>query len=369
MSEGERTPRSVLVVGAILAVTTVVSALPQRGSGTDSPSSSYSTGPTGAGAYAELLRRFGHPVERIRGALDEARVEGDSTLVILDAELDGAEIERVGRFVRDGGRLVAGGAPAAQWLEEVVGDPPRFADTPVEEATPAGDAPEGKGIGTMRLAGLGSFSHSGGLDPLLASRDGQTLVAVGGDVGAGRVVVLADATPLQNVLLGVADNAGFGLAVAGPEGTPVAFAEGPHGYGSAGGLAALPGRWRITLAGLGLSTAVWLVARSRRLGPPEEERRPLAPRRREYVDAVAGTLGRTGRPAEAAEPVRLRARSLLAQRVGLPPDPPDDVLRPAADRFGLPADEAEALMGIHGEPGVLAAGRALARLEHTGDSR
>jgi hypothetical protein len=353
----------VLVAGAALAVAAVLSVLPERGSGTDSPSSSYSTGPTGSGAYAELLRRFDHPVHRVRGDLDRATLEPASTLVILDAELADAEIRRVARFVRTGGRLVAGGAGAEQWLEDVVDDPPGFDDAPVDAATPTGDAPEGDGIGLVRLGGQGSFGRPGGLQPLLAERGGGALVALAGDVGQGRVVVLADPTPLQNRLLGVADNAGFGLAVAGPAGTPVDFAEGPHGYGSGEGLSALPARWRVALAGLALSAAVWLVSRSRRLGPPEDEARPLGPRRRAYVDALAGTLGRTGHPAAAAEPVRIRARSLLARRAGLPPDAPDDALRAAAARVGLPPDEAEALVGVHGEPGVLAAGRALARLE------
>ena len=358
-----RTPRWVLVAGAVLAVAAVASMVPPRGSGTDSPSSSYSTGPTGSGAYAELLRRFDHPVDRIRGDLDRARLAPRSTLVILDAELTGAETERVGRFVRAGGRLVAS-AGAGQWLEEVVGDdPPRFDDAPVTAAIPAGDVPEGAGIGLVRLGGQGSFGRPGSLQPLLAEQDGVALVALAGDVGAGRVVALADPTPLQNRLLGVADNAGFGLSAAGPAGTPVAFAEGPHGYGSGEGLAALPRRWRVALAGIGLSAVVWLVARSRRLGPPEDEARPLGPRRRTYVDALAGTLGRTGHPAEAAEPVRLRARSLLAGRAGLPPDAPDDAVRAAAVRLGLPPDEAEALVRVQGEAGVLAVGRALARLE------
>jgi hypothetical protein len=352
----------VLVGGAVLAVLTLISVLPKRGSGTDSPSSSYSTGATGAGAYAELLARFHHPVDRIRGGLDDAHLDPDSTLVILDAELTVAEVPVVAGFLRAGGRVVAGGVLADGWLADVVDDPPAFGDRPVEVAVPAVPATETEGVTTVRLGGLGSFTEPGGLEPLLGEHDGP-VVAAAGDVGDGRLVVLADTTPLSNLLLGVADNAAFGLGAVGPAGTPVAFAEGPHGYGSGKGLAALPGRWRLVLLGLALSAGVWLVARSRRLGPPEDEFRDLAPRRRAYVDALAGTLGRTGYPVVAAEPVRLRARSLLARRAGLPPDATDDALRPAAVRLGLPADEVEALVGMHGDAGVLAAGRALARLE------
>ena len=87
---------------------------------------------------------------------------------------------------------------------------------------------------------------------------------------------------------------------------------------------------------------------------------------------MAGTLARTRRPHEAAEPVRQRARDLIARRAGLPPDAdPDDLYR-AALRLGLPPDEAAAALGPRGagstdEAGVLAAGRALARL--TGGER
>jgi len=92
--------------------------------------------------------------------------------------------------------------------------------------------------------------------------------------------------------------------------------------------------------------------------------RPLPPPRWAYVDAVAGTLARTRRPHEAVEPVRRRARELIARRAALGPDAgPDDLYR-AGVRLGLTQDEAVAALGggPTDETGVLAAGRALARL-------
>jgi hypothetical protein len=80
---------------------------------------------------------------------------------------------------------------------------------------------------------------------------------------------------------------------------------------------------------------------------------------------VAGTLARTRRPGEAAEPVRRHARELIARRAGLPPDAGPDDLYQAAIRLGLPPDEAAAALGAPGpteEASVLAAGRVLARL-------
>jgi hypothetical protein len=178
-------------------------------------------------------------------------------------------------------------------------------------------------------------------------------------------VALADPSPVHNALLALDDNAAFALGAVGGPDRRVLFAEGAHGYGQGEGLSALPRRWRLALAGLGLAAAVWLVARSRRLGPPEDEARALPPPRWAYVDAVAGTLARTGRLAEASEPVRRRARELIARRTGLPPDAESDDMYQAAIRLGLPADEAAAAVGAPApteEAGILAAGRALARL-------
>jgi hypothetical protein len=191
------------------------------------------------------------------------------------------------------------------------------------------------------------------------------VIAVAGNSGSGRVVALADPSPVQNGLFAAEDNAAFALGVAGDPSRRVIFAEGPHGYGESEGLAALPRRWRLVLFGFGLAAAIWVYARSRRLGPPEDEARPLPPPRWAFVDAVAGTLARTKRPVEAAEPVRRRARELIAARAALPIDAGSDELYQAAVRLGLPPDEAGAALGAPGpteEATVLAAGRALARL-------
>ncbi|HKN89138.1 MAG TPA: hypothetical protein VJ622_02555, partial [Acidimicrobiia bacterium] len=64
------------------------------------------------------------------------------------------------------------------------------------------------------------------------------------------------------------------------------------------------------------------------------------------------------------EPVRHRARELIARRAALPPDAgPDDLYR-AGVALGLTTEEAVAALGggPTDEAGVLAAGRALARL-------
>jgi hypothetical protein len=363
----QRATRLSIVAGAAFLVLAALSSfLPGGGGqGGGSPSSSYSNRPDGTAAWAELLSRFGYHVDRLRGDLDSSALDPAATVVVLDAPgLTGAEARDLGRFVHSGGRLVAGGAGAGDWLESVVDHPPTLTGKGTRAAGPVGAAaPEVDGVTSIRTAQLGSWSDPGGLEPILAGDSGQ-VVALAGDSGRGRVVALADPSPVQNALLAVDDDAALGLGLAGAPGRTVLFAEGAHGYGRGVGLAALPRRWRLALAGLGLAAATWLVARSRRLGPPEDEARPLPPPRWAYIDAVAGTLVRTRRPFEAVEPVRHRARELIARRAALPPDAgPDDLYR-AGVRLGLSPEEATAAVGggPTDESGVLAAGRALARL-------
>jgi hypothetical protein len=360
---------SVIAGVAFLGLAALSSLLPGGGGqGGGSPSSSYSNRPDGTSAWAELLSRFGHHVDRLRGDLDRATLDPGATVVVLDAPgLTGQEAHDLGHFVRLGGHLVAGGVGSDDWLQSVIADPPTLADDGTRTAGPVGapPAPEVDGVRTVRTAQLGSWDEPGGLQPILAGGGGGSrVIALAGGAERGRVVALADPSPVQNALLAADDNAALALGLAGGDGRTVLFAEGAHGYGRAEGLAALPRRWRLTLAGLGLAAATWLVARSRRLGPPEDDARPLPPPRWAYVEAVAGTLARTRRPFEAVEPVRHRARELIARRAALPPDAgPDDLFR-AGVALGLTPEEAGAALGggPPDETGVLAAGRALARL-------
>jgi uncharacterized protein DUF4350 len=364
-----RASRLAIVAGAgLLGLAALSSFLPGGGGqGSGSPSSSYSYRADGAAAWAELLNGFGRPVSRLRGELEPSVLDPAATVVVLDAPgLSDDEIEALDGFVRHGGHLVVGGTGVDSVLDAVVDEPPLLADDGVRNAAPVGSppAPEVEGVRTVRAGRLGSWEVPGGLHPILAGDLGR-VIAVAGESGTGRVVALADTSPVQNGLLAAEDNAAFALGLVGDPSRRVLFAEGPHGYGESEGLAALPRRWRLVLAGLGLAAAIWVFARSRRLGPPEDEVRPLPPPRWAYVDAMAATLARTKRPMEAAEPVRRRARELIAARAALPPDATPDDLYQAALRLGVPPEEAAAALGTPGpteEATVLAAGRALARL-------
>jgi hypothetical protein len=359
---------AILACAGLLGLAALSSFLPGGGGrGGGSPSSSYSNRPDGTSAWAELLSRFGRRVDRLRGDLAGAALDPSDTVVVVDApELSDEEAENLGSFVRRGGHLVAGGDTADAWLRSVVDEHPTWAEKGTRTASPATSAaaPEVDGLRTVRAGRFGSWAKSGSLRPILVGDD-DVVIAVAGTSGSGRVVALADTAPVRNGFLAAEDNGALALEIVGDANRRVLFAEGPHGYGESEGLRALPRRWRLALSGLGLAAAIWLFARGRRFGPPEEDARPLPPPRWAYVDAVAGTLVRTNRPQEAVEPVRRRARELIARRAGLPAESGPEVLFEAAVRLGIPPDEAAAALGSPGpseDATVLAAGRALARL-------
>jgi hypothetical protein len=321
--------------------------------------SSYATAAEGAAAYAELLRRDGRAVRRVREPLAEAALDPGSTLVVLDPErMERDEARAIGRFVRAGGRLVAAGA-LVRWLGAVLPEAPAWAPAAPGRATVVAPVPETAGVGSVAFDEGGRWAALGGALPVLATPAGP--VAAVARSGRGRVVLLADAEPLLNRGLPRADDAAFALAVAGEPGRPVAFLETVHGYGETTGLAALPSRALWVLAGLALAALALVWGMSRRLGPPEDEARALAPPRRAYVDAVAHALVASGDRHGVAEAAARAARRRLEARAGLPAGAGEPALREAAARLGLSAAETDAVLGT-GDGDDLVAGRALARL-------
>jgi hypothetical protein len=353
----------ILGLNLLIAGVTVVTG----GSGPGGPtSSSYATAGDGLAAYAELLARDGHPVERIRMSLDRADLDPGTTLVLADpGDVTAEEGQALAGFVAAGGRLIAAGRDVAPVLAGLPAGGPSWDDAGVRSARPIVPAPEVAGVAVVESAGDGSWAQAGGSVPLLG--DGDRLLATVATLGAGRVVAVADASPLQNRLLARADNAAFGLAIAGGAGRPVAFAEAQHGYGRSSGLGAIPSRWRWAIAGGFLAAIVWMWSRGRRLGPPDDIERPLPPARRAYVDAMAGALARTRQPDVATAPLQERARRRLAAGAGLPAGATDDDLRRAAAQLRLPPEEIDALFRpARTDDDVVAVGRAVAHLSGAG---
>ncbi|MGI8596784.1 MAG: DUF4350 domain-containing protein [Thermoleophilaceae bacterium] len=330
------------------------------------PSSTYATAPEGLAAYADLLARNGHDVSRVRARADRAPLGRDATVVVLDPDsVSAPEGRALRRFVSEGGRLVAGGTYPERWLRRVVPRAPRWERRGVARAQVLAPVPESAGVGVARGAGRGAFGAGGDALPVLG-RPGRAVMAVAA-VGRGRVVLMADASPLQNRHLARADNAALGLALAGGRNRPVAFLESAHGFGEATGIEAIPLSWRLAIGGLALAGLLFMVARGRRLGPAEERVRALPPPRSAYVSAIAGAIARTKRRDEGVAPVRAAARSSLERRTGVPRDASEERLRRAAERVGLSEPELRAMRGRVGtDEEVMAVGRALARLNGAG---
>jgi hypothetical protein len=355
---------AVVAVALLLVVNVALQLLDSTTRGADETaprSSSFSTGSTGVAGWAELLRRNDRSTSAVRGSLTDESLTSDSTLVVLDPDgVSDGEARDVRAFVESGGRLISGGSSAGGLLRALFDEPPAWSPAGVPRAESEGDAPEVNGIAEVVTADEGSWDAVGETEAILGG--GERTLATVADLGAGRVVLLADPSPLQNRLLDRADNAAFALQITGEDGT-VRFAEGQHGYGDATGLGAIPSRWKWALAGLAVAALIGAVAAGRRLGPAEEEARELPPPRRVYVDAVAEALARTRRPAESLAPLQAAARARLASRAGLGPDAGEEQLRAAAARLGWTASEVDALFTpVRDDDDVLAAGRALARM-------
>ena len=337
-----------IALGVAAAVVLVNLALRELDRATRSPggpaSSSFATAPEGVAAYAELLERFDRPVIRLRETPADAELDPAATLVVLEpVGLTTDDGRAVQRFLAAGGRLVWGGPPSG-WLESVApGAAPEWRGD--AETTVRG--PFGGDARSVRTAGEGAWvERSAGGSLLVRER-----------VGAGRALLLADPSPLQNRLLGQADNAALGLELAGER--PVLFAESVHGYGAASGIDAIPGRWLWVFAGLLLAALTLALARGRRLGPPERETRRLPPARAEFAEAIATLLAKS-RPRSTGVDA---ARAAVRRQLRIAPEAAEPELRAAAAERGAGPAELAALTAGDSERELLLLGGLLRRLE------
>ncbi|HYH62981.1 MAG TPA: DUF4350 domain-containing protein [Solirubrobacterales bacterium] len=346
---------SLLVAGILLAQMAETGSEGERPLGAD-PNDS---GPTGLLGLTLLLERNDHDVERVAEAPSAEDLDAEKTaFLVAPGALTAADANALNELASDGGRVVVAGDPGDEGLSRLLGTDADISEVGVSEiVAPLVVAPETQGVASVQTGSTQAVEDFGGALPILGA-DGES-TAVVADVGAGRVVVVADDDLLLNELIADADNALFGINLAGEAGRDVQLVEAvrtPPGSG----LEALPSQWGWVALGL-LAAAFSLAwARGRRLGPAEIAARPLPPPRRQYLDAVSGAMMRAGQPHAAAEPIRKAARDRLTRRVGLPPDASDAQIRQAAEAVGLEPGEVEALAG---EGAMLAAAGALAKLE------
>lgn len=303
-----RLAATVVAVAALVVLSVTLGALGSRPGGR--ALSSYATDDDGLAAYETLLARSEHPTSRVRVPIDRARVSPGVTLVAFGQSFSASERVAIRRFVTGGGRLLVGG-PEAQDALAAVG-------------------------GTNDVWDSGS---EGEFEP--------RVTAIVRHLGSGEVIALTDPAPLTNRWLDVGDNAFLGVALAGPPGTAVVFAEYGHGYGVRQGLAGLPARWKAALWFAAIAALVGALAAGKRFGPADPIPEQGAPPRVRYVEALAATLARSRDRGAATEPLRARASRRAATRGALLTDADREALRapPTTD------DE------------VLALGRVAAKLE------
>lgn len=325
-------------------------------------SSSFTTGPSGVAAYAELLDRAGLRLTQSRSSLSARELDADTTVIALHpARMSRRERDLVARGVEQGSRLVTGGAGVRQWLNDILDEPPSWSTGGSPVSMPIAPVPEVDNVSEVVSSGRGSWADPGEAVPVLSGSGVDTAAIT--TLGRGRVILLADPSILHNDFLGRRDNAVFALSLVG-DSEKVTFVEKGVGSRAREGIAALPLRWRWLGALLGVAALLSIWSRGRRLGPPEETSRLLGPPRHLYASALATTLARTKSMEDAVKPIKARVRYLLERRTGLPSDADPQALRDSMRRMGLEERYVLALVEpTNGRGDVMVLGTLLARLE------
>lgn len=282
--------------------------------------SSYVTTTSGWAAYHDLLAATGHDVVRLEEPIRPDTLDPASTLVIAQPDsfaLDERQADLIATFLADGGRVVLTSTSFFGDLgTSLVDPPPVFGGIPPSQV-PAIPVAETVGVDLVATSGLYSWSDTGSAVPLVGA-DGLAVVAAA-TVGDGRLILVADPAVLSNGLLGEADNAALGIALAGGTNRTIVFNEFVHGYGGDSPVSSLPDRWGTTLVLAGIALLTWMWAIGARFIPAEPESREFPPSRGLYVDALAASIARSpGGPTEGL-------RSIATGDGATPVDPDDPV--------------------------------------------
>lgn len=298
----------------------------------------------------------------------EADLAPEATVLMLsDVPPSPADGRALRRFVERGGRaiLIGEAAPSVIGPDD---DPPRLDRGGPGSFTPGAPVAEVSAVDRVESAGAAVWRSPGRMLVGLGDRAASLLVVERN--GSGRIVALADATALDNAHIQRADNAALALALVGEPSREILVIESPAAFTAPTGLAALPLRWKWALGGLLAATLTWLVAVGRRLGPPEQRARDLAPARALHAEALGAILARTRDHGWAGTHVQARSRALLVgSRAG--PDVWDrGRLVAEAELLGLSrADALGVVTPVTDDTTLLASARALAQLERRARTR
>jgi uncharacterized protein DUF4350 len=331
-------PFVLLGIALVLAVV-LTGGPPDRGL----PLDPRSAGPLGTKALVDVLRELGVAVEIGDRVPDRA---GGAVLLLSD-QIDEAGRDELRAWVADGGRLVVAD-PSSPLAPDVSGSAALGFTTP---SVAPGDCELAAlaGVGRVTVPGAAVYETPEAAVGCYPRNEGAWLVAR--SEGAGTIVSLGGPSTFTNLELGRGDNAALAGALLIPEGTVTVLEPPPPGAGDATLLDLIAPRVRLAIVQLLIAFAVVVGWRARRLGRPLVEPSPVEVPGSELVVAVGNLFQASGAADHAAEVLRGDARRTLAERLGLPPSAPAEVLaETAAARTGASAEE---VLAVIGEDGVV----------------
>ncbi len=299
-----------------------------------------SSGPLGTKALVDVLRELGLEVEITPGT---PTTPGGTALLLAD-QLDEASREELLAWVADGGRLVVAD-PNSPLTPEVAGPAALGFTTP--SVGPGECSLEALAdVGRVTVPSGAVYETPQGAVGCYARNEGSWLVAR--SEGAGTIVSVGGAATFMNIELGQQDNAALAAVLLAPEGEgTVAFLEPPPpGAGDAPLLDLISPGVRLAIVQLLIAFGIVVLWRARRLGRPVVEASPVEVPGSELVVAVGNLFQTSGAADHAATVLREDARRTLAERLGLPPSAPSEVLaETAAARTGASAEQVMAAVG------------------------
>ena len=310
----------VAVVAAMLLVGVVGGAPPDEGPRLD-PSS---TGPTGTKALVDTLRLLGAEVS----VQSEPPGPSTTTALLLVDGLDDAIRGDIAKWVEDGGTLVVTDVSSplspvvpVDTAEVLFLEPElrRGCDVPALRRVERVDVP-GAVLQEVPDGATGCFSSGG---------EGAWLVVV--PAGEGTVVAIGGAGFLTNGGLDDADNGLLATTLLAPTRSErvVVLRPPAPGEGDKGLLDLVDRRVELGVVQLAVAFGVLVMWRSRRLGRPVLEPQPVQLAGSELVVAVGELLQRAKGREQAASVLRDDLRRWLAERLGLPPATPAEVVADA----------------------------------------
>jgi hypothetical protein len=320
-----------IAAGVLLLAVLIASSIvgPQEMTGSASFPSSYSPAWGGAKAAFLLLQQLGYRAERWeRPSTDLSAVasvddSSNEILVLSQPAQPPSEAERFAlrEFLERGGRLLATGAAAADFLPQAGGFEQSNDEVPIQHFAPSSPSPLAQGAPEITMAPPDRWQPTPSQQVVYGND--RTAAVITYAVGKGRVIWWAAATPLTNGNIRDSGNVALLLNSINPSHVPpadvrVLWDEYHHGvHGSLWSyFARTPLPWGV--AQFGLVFAAILATYSRRSVPPRSQAVRSRLSSLEFIETM-GDLYQSAHAGSAAVRIQYqRLRFLLTRQLALP---------------------------------------------------